>query len=140
MAGRAHRDGIQECSPQTDLAEAAFVRSGKRGHAAGWHQAGDLYFFPIDELTESRAEKALYYYQMEEKLESVSGFSNLAYLYYYGPDSIKNVEKQLLILNAQLSIKMTHGLTENWLKVTGKDTESTSTKIKPFSITRKAPT
>lgn len=96
--GQFYRDGIQECSPQTDLAESAFVRSGKRGHAAGWHQAGDLYFYPIDQLTESRAEKALYYYQMEEKLESESGFSNLAYLYYYGPDSIKNVEKAITYL------------------------------------------
>ena len=93
--GRRFRGGIGEMPSNLQLAEEAFVRAGERGHAGRWDAAGDLHFYPRESLTPERAMLALRYYLSAVKTGSNNALGEIAFLYRFGPDNVRNYESAI---------------------------------------------
>ncbi|MGF1453584.1 MAG: tetratricopeptide repeat protein [Opitutales bacterium] len=96
--GRRYRDGIGDFPPNPQLAEEAFVRAARRGHADGWDAAGDLYFYPRESMTSERASRALRYYLSSDETGSDESVAEIAYLYRFGPENVRHPEAAIPFL------------------------------------------
>ena len=96
--GRQYRDGIDDFPRNLKLAETAFVRAGRRGYSRAWDAAGDLYFYPKETLTPKRAKRALRYYLLANEAGWEEAVGELAWLYRFGPDNVRNPETAIPFL------------------------------------------